>query len=106
MTNQEVARSINSTILTAVPKRSNDPDVRTRQNSGFAVYVGEKRVGWSGDEANAISIAKEAIKKLRTKNRFVATVTIFDCSLILSIAFVTDDANGIQVHRRNAVATA
>ena len=74
---------------------------RDQSNSGYAAYIGTKRIAWALDEAEVIQRAVEAVKSQPTKRRFVPTVSIFDCSLILTVAFVTDDANGVTVHRRN-----
>lgn len=72
------------------------------KTTGFAAYIGTKRIAWSLVEAAVIEKAKELLKKQLTKNRFVPSVTIFDCALILTTAFITDDANGLTIHRRNA----
>jgi hypothetical protein len=74
---------------------------RNETNAGFAAYVGAKRVGWSLDEAEAVELAKAAVRRLPTVKRFCPAVTIFDCAVILVVGFVTDDANGVTYHRRN-----
>ena len=75
---------------------------RSEDNSGFAAYIGKTRIVWGFDKEWVIETAKEVIKKEITHRRFVPTVTIFDCSAILNVAFITDDANGVIVHNRNA----
>ncbi len=79
---------------------------RNEDNSGFAAYVGKIRIVWGFDEKWVIEMAKEVLKKERTHRRFVPSVTVFDCSKILNVAFITDDANGITVHHRNAIEAA
>lgn len=78
---------------------------RNKNNSGYACYVGTKRVAWDISLDDAIESARQAVKTYTTKNRFVPSVTVFDCASILVVGFVTDDANGITFHRRNAVTT-
>ncbi len=75
---------------------------RDESNTGYGAYIGARRVAWDLDEAATIARAVEAIKRQQTKNRFVPCAAIFDQAQILIVAFVTDDANGITVHRRNA----
>ena len=87
-------------------KTSKNPDVRTQANSGFAVYIGTKRVGWAEHKGAAIGIAKEALEAFpEHQGRFAPVAYVYDCSLILVVAFVTDDANGIVAHERNAIPT-
>jgi hypothetical protein len=71
---------------------------RDETKTGFAAYIGCKRVAWSLEMPETIQKAVEAIKKQTTHNRFVPCAVIFDCALILNVAFVTDDGNGITVH--------
>lgn len=77
-------------------------ELRTESNTGFAAYVGRKRVAWSLDEAECVRLGIAAVKAGTTHRRFVPSVTIFDCAQILNVAFITDDATGITVHRRKA----
>ncbi len=76
---------------------------RNKFNTGYACYVGTKRCYWDTNLNDAIESARQVVKTYATKNRFVPSVTIFDCAAILIVGFVTDDANGITFHRRNAV---
>lgn len=75
---------------------------RGEDNTGFAAYIGKTRIVWDFDKDWVIEQAKEVLKKQTTHQRFVPTVTIFDCSTILNVAFITDDANGVMIHRRSA----
>lgn len=72
---------------------------RNEHNTGYAAYIGTKRIVWGLEEQIVIDLAKEALKKQPTKNRFVPTVTIFNCSEIYVIGVITDDANGIKFNR-------
>jgi len=74
---------------------------RTKANTGYGVYIGKRRMAWSISSDEAVRLAVEAVKKERTKNRFVPTVTVFDQAQILNIALITDDANGITISRPN-----
>lgn len=85
-----------------IKKRSNNPDEKTQINSGYACYIGTKRICWNHTLEGATTDAKQIVQQQRTKDRFVPSITIFDCAQILIVAFVTDDANGVTVHRRNA----
>lgn len=80
-------------------------DKRTKYNSGYAAYIGRKRIAWSLSCTEVVEAAQELIKRERTVNRFVPSITIFDCSQILVVGFVTDDSNGITVHGRNSKCT-
>ena len=75
------------------------------KNAGFAAYIGAKCIAWHLEERELVKLAYDAIKKQVTKNRFVPSITVFDCASILVVGFLTDDANGIAFHRRNAVAS-
>lgn len=77
-------------------------NIRDESNTGFAAYIGKKRVAWALSREECILDAVKVLKAQPTHRRFVPTVTIFDCGLILNVSFITDDANGITVHNRNA----
>lgn len=71
---------------------------RTKYNSGYACYIGTKRVAWDVTLDDAIESARQVVAKQPTKNRFVPAVTIFDCDGIEVVGMVTDDSNGITYH--------
>ncbi len=71
---------------------------RNENNTGYGAYIGRKRVAWSLDFDAVVDEAVEAVKKVRTKDRFVPCAVIFDQAIILNLAFVTDDGNGVTVH--------
>ena len=83
-------------------KQNVNGDRRDESNAGFSAYIGSRRIAWSLSLDETIAKAREVVKDQRTHKRFVPSVTLFDCSLILVVGFITDDSNGITVHGRSA----
>jgi hypothetical protein len=73
-------------------------ELRTEANSGFAAYIGSRRVAWSLDVQKTINAACAVISNSVAKKRFAPCAVIFDCARLLNLAFITDDGKGLTLH--------